>query len=138
YKNIGGHTYETTYSGPIGSIITPHMRGMEEFKHLSYASSLCGKCTEVCPVKIDIHKMLLLNRRDAVKEHLVTKKEEWGWAIWKKGMLSRKLTDLLSGRIKNYLLKTFFKKAWGHLREMPNVAQKSFNKTWQERNNPNL
>jgi len=38
YKNIGGHTYEATYSGPIGSIITPHMAGMEEFKHLSYAS----------------------------------------------------------------------------------------------------
>jgi L-lactate utilization protein LutB len=56
YQNIGGHTYDTTYSGPIGSIITPHMRGMEEFKHLSYASSLCGKCTEVCPVKIDIHQ----------------------------------------------------------------------------------
>src|ERR1700760_3632774 len=66
YKNIGGHSYNTPYSGPIGSIITPHMRGMENFKHLSYASSLCGKCTEVCPVKIDIHKMLLLNRRDAV------------------------------------------------------------------------
>ena len=42
YKNIGGHTYETTYSGPIGSIISPHMKGMEEFKHLSYASSVVG------------------------------------------------------------------------------------------------
>src|SRR6201994_1752778 len=114
YKNIGGHTYETTYSGPIGSIITPHMRGMEEFKHLSYASSLCGKCTEVCPVKIDIHKMLLLNRRDAVKEEIYTKKEQWGWAIWKKGMLSRKLEDFFSGGTKNKLLKTFFKKSWGH------------------------
>jgi L-lactate dehydrogenase complex protein LldF len=70
YKNIGGHTYETTYSGPIGSIITPHMAGMKEFKHLSYASSLCGKCSEVCPVKIEIHKMLLLNRRDSVNEGL--------------------------------------------------------------------
>lgn len=133
YKNIGGHTYNTEYSGPIGSIITPHMRGMEDFKHLSYASSLCGKCTEVCPVKIDIHKMLLLNRRDAVTEHLVTSKERWGWAIWKKGMLSRKLTDYFSGKTKNFLLKTFFKKTWGHLRAMPKVADKSFSKLWQER-----
>src|SRR6201994_960369 len=86
YKNIGGHNYGTTYSGPIGSVITPHLKDMGEWKHLSFASSLCGKCTEVCPVKIDIHKMLLLNRRDAVKEHLVTKKEKWGWSIWKKGM----------------------------------------------------
>ena len=133
YKNIGGHTYETTYSGPIGSIITPHMNGMEEFKHLSYASSLCGKCTEVCPVKIDIHKLLLLNRRDAVKESLVTQKEKWGWAIWKKGMLNRKLTDFFGGGMKNVLLKTFFKKTWGHFREMPTVADKSFTQQWKER-----
>src|ERR1700712_1275350 len=96
YKNIGGHAYGTDYSGPIGSIITPHLRGIEEFKHLSYASSLCGKCTEVCPVKIDIHKMLLLNRRDAVKEGLVPTKEKWGWAFWRRGMLSRKMEDYFS------------------------------------------
>jgi L-lactate dehydrogenase complex protein LldF len=108
---------------------------MENFKHLSYASSLCGKCTEVCPVKIDIHKMLLLNRRDAVNENQVTSKERWGWAIWKKGMLKRKLTDLFGGGMKNFLLKTFFKRTWGHLREMPKVADKSFSKQWQEMNN---
>jgi L-lactate dehydrogenase complex protein LldF len=134
YKNIGGHTYETTYSGPIGSIITPHMQGMEEFKHLSYASSLCGKCTEVCPVKIDIHKMLLLNRRDSVKQQMYTKKEEWGWALWKKGMLARKWMDFLSGKKKNFFMRLFFKKTWGHLREMPKVADKSFAETWKERN----
>ena len=133
YKNIGGHTYETTYSGPIGSIISPHMNGMEEFKHLSYASSLCGKCTEVCPVKIDIHKMLLLNRRDAVKEQLITTKEKWGWAIWKKGMLNRKLTDFFKGGVKNLLLRLFFKATWGHLRVMPKVAEKSFSQQWQEK-----
>ncbi|HWZ15869.1 MAG TPA: LutB/LldF family L-lactate oxidation iron-sulfur protein [Mucilaginibacter sp.] len=134
YKNIGGHTYETTYSGPIGSIITPHMAGMEEYKHLSYASSLCGKCTEVCPVKIDIHKMLLLNRRDAVKEHLVTTKEKWGWAMWKKGMLSRKMMDFFSGKTKNFMMRRFFKKSWGHFREMPKVAAKSFSQAWKEQN----
>jgi L-lactate dehydrogenase complex protein LldF len=136
YKNIGGHTYDTAYSGPIGSIITPHLRGMDDFKHLSYASSLCGKCTEVCPVKIDIHKMLLLNRRDAVNEGLVTNKEKWGWVLWKKGMLSRKLEDFFSGKTKNYLLKTFFKKTWGHYREMPKVAEKSFAQQWQEKHQP--
>ncbi|GAC1303327.1 MAG: LutB/LldF family L-lactate oxidation iron-sulfur protein [Mucilaginibacter sp.] len=134
YKNIGGHTYETTYSGPIGSIITPHMAGMEEFKHLSYASSLCGKCTEVCPVKIDIHKMLLLNRRDAVKDGLVTTKEKWGWAAWKKGMLTRKMMDFFSGKTKNFMMRKFFKKSWGHFREMPKVAPKSFSQAWKEQN----
>ena len=67
YKNIGGHAYGATYSGPIGSVITPHLKGMAEFKHLSYASSLCGNCTEVCPVKINIHGMLLENRIIAVR-----------------------------------------------------------------------
>jgi L-lactate dehydrogenase complex protein LldF len=136
YQNIGGHTYDTTYSGPIGSIITPHMRGMEEFKHLSYASSLCGKCTEVCPVKIDIHKMLLLNRRDAVNEGFVTTKEKWGWAIWKKGMLKRSLTDFFGGKMKNFMMKYFFKKSWGHYKEMPEVSEKSFSQMWKEGNRP--
>jgi L-lactate dehydrogenase complex protein LldF len=133
YQNIGGHTYNTTYSGPIGSIITPHTEGMAEFKHLSYASSLCGSCTEVCPVKIDIHKMLLLNRRDAVNEGLVTTKERWGWAAWKKGMLKRSMMDFFGGKMKNFFLKFFFKKTWGHLKEMPVVAEKSFAKQWQEK-----
>ncbi|HEY9196384.1 MAG TPA: LutB/LldF family L-lactate oxidation iron-sulfur protein [Mucilaginibacter sp.] len=133
YQNIGGHTYNTTYSGPIGSIITPHTDGMAEFKHLSYASSLCGRCTEVCPVKIDIHKMLLLNRRDAVNEGLVTAKERWGWAVWKKGMLKRSLADFFGGKMKNFLFRLFFKNTWGHLREMPHIADKSFSKQWQER-----
>ncbi|WP_207536499.1 LutB/LldF family L-lactate oxidation iron-sulfur protein [Desertivirga arenae] len=132
YKNVGGHTYQTTYSGPIGSVITPHMKGMEDFKHLSYASSLCGKCSEVCPVKIDIHKMLLLNRRDAVKEGVVTKIEKTGWAAWKKGMLKRKFMDFVGGKFKNFFLRNFFKKAWGSHRELPEIAPKSFSKQWQE------
>jgi len=132
YKNIGGHTYNTSYSGPIGSVITPHLDGMEKFKHLSYASSLCGKCSEVCPVKIDIHKMLLLNRRDAVNEGLVPTKEKWGWAAWKKGMLSRKMEDFFSGKTKNWLMRKLFRKTWGKYRDMPTVAPKSFTQLWQE------
>jgi L-lactate dehydrogenase complex protein LldF len=66
FRNVGGHTYGTTYQGPIGSVITPHLRGLADWKHLSYASSLCGACTEVCPVKIDLHHHLLHNRRNSV------------------------------------------------------------------------
>jgi L-lactate dehydrogenase complex protein LldF len=133
YKNIGGHTYETTYSGPIGSIITPSLRGMEDFKHLSYASSLCGKCSEVCPVKIDIHKMLLLNRREAVNKGLSSSSEKWGWKGWKKAMLKRKTMDMFGGGWKNSFLKTLFKKAWGKHRELPEVQKESFSKMWEKR-----
>ncbi|WP_084288916.1 LutB/LldF family L-lactate oxidation iron-sulfur protein [Pedobacter nyackensis] len=134
YKNIGGHTYNTTYSGPIGSIITPHLKGMKDFKHLSYASSLCGKCSEVCPVKIDIHKMLLLNRRDAAATHQNTKSEEIGWKIWKTSMQKRSRMDRFGGKLKNFFLKFLFKKMWGKYREMPEVAPKSFAKQWEEKN----
>jgi L-lactate dehydrogenase complex protein LldF len=133
YKTIGGYAYQTTYSGPIGSVITPHMRGMEEFKHLSYASTLCGSCNEVCPVKIDIDKMLLLNRKEAVESGFVTKKERWAWQLWKKVMLNRKLLDFFKGKAKNWLAGMFFKKTWGRYREMPNPAQKSFSQQWAER-----
>jgi L-lactate dehydrogenase complex protein LldF len=137
YKNIGGHTYETTYSGPIGSIITPHMAGMKEFKHLSYASSLCGKCTEVCPVKIDIHKMLLLNRRDSVEKGLSPFSEKMGWKGWKTGMLKRKTMDMFGGKFKNLMLRNFFKKSWGKHRELPKVAEKSFSEQWKEKDQNN-
>jgi L-lactate dehydrogenase complex protein LldF len=68
FKNVGGHSYGTTYQGPIGSVITPHLRGLQNWKHLSSASTLCGACTETCPVGIDIHHHLLHNRRNAMKE----------------------------------------------------------------------
>src|SRR5882724_4962606 len=68
FRNVGGHSYGTTYSGPIGSVITPHLRGLQDWKHLSYASSLCGACTEACPVKINLHHHLLQNRRNASQQ----------------------------------------------------------------------
>ncbi|MBN4051337.1 lactate utilization protein, partial [bacterium AH-315-M05] len=133
YKNIGGHTYASTYSGPIGSIITPHFKGMEEFKHLSYASSLCGKCTEVCPVKIDLHKLLLYNRRDAVKKNLVSKYENWGMYFWKKAMLKRSRIEKWGAGLKNFILKLFYRKEWGNRRELPEIAPKSFSRLWREK-----
>ena len=133
YKNVGGHTYNTTYSGPIGSLITPHLRGMEDFKHLSYASSLCGKCSEVCPVKIDIHNMLLLNRRDAVTENRISKTEKLAWKGFTFAITKRKVVDFFSGKFKNFFLQRFFGNAWGKRRDLPKVALKSFSQQWKER-----
>lgn len=131
YQNIGGHTYETTYQGPIGSLISPHLSGMKEFKHLSNASSLCGKCTEVCPVGIDIQKMLLLNRRDAVKQNLAPATEKRMWRVFTYTIKSRKLMDMFGGKWKNFFTRNFFKKAWGNNRELPKFANKSFSKQWK-------
>lgn len=132
YQNIGGHTYETTYQGPIGSLISPHLSGMKEFKHLSNASTLCGKCTEVCPVSIDISKMLLLNRRDAVEEGLNPPSEEKIWNAYTKAVKKRSWIDFFGGGFKNFIARNFFKKAWGDKRELPKFAKKSFTQQWKE------
>lgn len=137
YKNIGGHSYNTTYSGPIGSLITPHMKGMEAFNHLSHASTLCGKCTEVCPVKIDIHNMLLANRRDGVKQQLSPAMERIGWKVFTTVIMKRSLLDTVGGKFKNFFLSTFMKGALGKHRKLPVLPEKSFNKQWKEKkNNP--
>ncbi len=59
YQSVGGHAYGAVYPGPIGAVITPQLEGLAKAKQLPYASSLCGACREVCPVKIDIPEMLL-------------------------------------------------------------------------------
>ncbi len=58
YSRVGGHAYESVYPGPIGAILTPQLRGFEEAGSLPYASSLCGACADVCPVKIEIPRLL--------------------------------------------------------------------------------
>jgi len=133
YKSIGGHAYGSTYSGPIGSIITPHFKGVQEFKHLSQASSLCGKCTESCPVKIDLHKMLLYNRKLTVENGHNGKKELFSMFLWKKGMLSRKKMDQVGYKTKNFLIKLFFNKTWGNKRTLPRIKTISFNQFWRSK-----
>src|SRR5471030_3064188 len=66
YSRTGGHAYGSVYPGPIGAILTPQLVGVENAKSLPFASSLCGACYEVCPVKIDIPTVLLHLRGKAV------------------------------------------------------------------------
>ena len=133
YKNIGGHAYGATYSGPIGSVITPHLEGMAEFKHLSYASSLCGNCTEVCPLKINIHEMLLENRSIATDQGLNGFKENTTWRLWETAMLNRRLLNAASPGIKTKVVNKLFKDTWGKHRGELHFAERSFNKMWKAR-----
>jgi L-lactate dehydrogenase complex protein LldF len=141
FKNIGGHAYGTTYQGPIGSVITPHFRGLQDWKHLSGASSLCGACTETCPVKIDIHHHLLHNRRNAVAQKPVW----WEKVVWfgfvqamtrpwmmrlgvKLAPWLQKLHPLvLGGRFDPV-------QNWTKSREFPEVSSQSFHDWWKNRN----
>ena len=131
YKNIGGFSYGTTYSGPIGSIITPNLQGMEDFKHLSHASSLCGNCTEVCAVKINLHELLLDNRREAAEEGLTSFGEKAAWKLWKYASLHRGMMNMGNGPLKNTFINGIFKD-WTKHRGDLNFSKKTFNQMWKE------
>lgn len=132
YKNIGGHSYEATYSGPIGSVITPHLKEMKEWKHLSYASSLCGNCTEVCAVKINLHELLLENRRESVDNGDASLAESTGWKLWKQAMLKRSLMNMGNKQIKNWVVNNLLK-GWKEHRSKMEFPKKSFNQMWKEK-----
>ncbi len=131
YKNIGGHAYGTTYSGPIGKVITPYLSGMEEYKHLSYASSLCGNCTEVCPVRINLHELLLDNRHESVKQGNSSLAERLAWQAWKTASLSRMMMNSGNGKIKNWVVNKVFK-GWTTHRSELDFSPKTFNERWKE------
>lgn len=132
YKNIGGHAYETTYSGPIGKVITPHLRGVDDYKHLSYASSLCGNCTEVCPVRINLHELLLDNRHEAVVQGSSTIAERVAWKAWKMASLNRLMMNMGNGKMKNWVVNKVFK-GWSMHRSELDFSQKTFNELWKEK-----
>ena len=140
FRNVGGHSYGTTYSGPIGSVITPHLRGLQEWKHLSYASSLCGACTEICPVKIDLHHHLLQNRRNAARqkpsffERLAFK----GFAfivnrpaLYRLSKTLARMLQKLHPLVKGTRLDPAY--GWTQTRELPPIAEETFKEYWKRR-----
>lgn len=133
YKNIGGHAYETTYSGPIGKVITPYLKGLDEYKHLSYASSLCGNCTEVCPVRINLHELLLDNRHEAVVQGNSSLAERIAWKAWKTASLNRLMMNAGNGKMKNWIVNKIFK-GWTAHRANLDFSPKTFNEMWKESN----
>lgn len=84
YHQTGGHAYESVYAGPIGAILTPQLHSMDEGRSLPYASSLCGACYEVCPVKINIPEVLIHLRGKIVEEDQKTIGGRFG--MWNVGM----------------------------------------------------
>jgi len=140
YKNIGGHSYGATYQGPIGSVITPHLRGLQQWKHLSFASSLCGACTQTCPVKINLHHHLLQSRRNAIAQKPVwwEKPLFQGLALlfshaglFSLGMKLGRIGQMFHPLIKNTPLDPA--RAWTRSRELPKVAPQTFREWWQTR-----
>lgn len=127
YKNVGGYTYNTTYSGPIGSVISPFFEGFDKYGHLSFACTVCGACTEVCPVKVPLHYLLLLNRNKSVEENKGSLSWNVGMKAYELIFRKRKYLDAVNGNIKNKLAKTN-KKILGSEKELPAFTQHSFSK----------
>lgn len=134
YKTIGGYTYDTTYSGPIGSVLTPFLRGFKDFSHLSFASTLCGKCVEVCPVKIPLTDILLSNRRKTVEQNLRPKAEKWLMQGFRLIGSKRIGFDFVPGTLKSIGTKPFNYIGWGPKRTMPDFAGKSFSQQYKNKN----
>lgn len=82
YRAAGGLSYGSPYMGPIGAVISPLLWPDGRFADLPFASSLCGRCTEVCPVGIPLHRMLLDLRADAVRDGKASRKERAAWKAW--------------------------------------------------------
>ncbi len=108
-----------------------HIGEFEDYVHLSHASSLCGKCTESCPVKIDIHQMLLHNRHEEAAWDTQSRSELRAWKAWRSVSLSR--TKMNVPRFaKNITANLFLKKLWGPRREFPKFPSKTFNQLWKK------
>jgi len=135
YKTIGGYTYDTTYSGPIGSVLTPFLRGFKDFSHLSFASTLCGKCNEVCPVKIPLTDILLSNRRKSVEQNLRPAAEKWIMKGFKLISSNRIGFDIFPGFVKTIATYPFNYVGWGPKRSMPTFANKSFSQQYKKKQN---
>ncbi len=140
YTRIGGHAYNTVYPGPIGKILTPQIKGIENAGYLANASSLCGACDEVCPVQIPITEILLRLRHNWThqnkKRHWTDRLELLIWNGWKqvfsKPGLYRIQAGLL-GCLGNLLPKqTPILSRWAHFRSLPRFSKKSLHRLVEE------
>ena len=146
YRRVGGWAYGWVYPGPIGSILTPHLVGLEQAGTLPFASSLCGACSEVCPVKIDIPHQLVHLRHRAVDEPspVNSATERLTWKLWAWAMSGPKRYRLTMWAVRlgvrmAKLLPWHPGKlgAWTRGRELPKVPGPAF-RSWWSRNRSNV
>ena len=159
YQQIGGHAYGSVYPGPIGAVITPQLIGLNKAAKLPYASSLCGACREVCPVKIDIPELLLHLRAQITEPQKAegskqkvsgSRAESFSFKLWAAIMtrprwyeFSGKLAHLLQrfvvrqdrigrvGRFVSWVAPPLA--AWTASRDLRPIEDKSFRRQWRER-----
>lgn len=150
YRQVGGHSYGSVYSGPIGAVITPQLSGIEKGHELPYASSLCGACKDVCPVKINFPKVLLELRKNikdnsALQSNINNRIELLSFRLWK-FIVNYPIIYRLVNRVFYYLQKPFSRNGhisglpyplsgWTKYRDFPEIAKKPFRDRWREISN---
>ncbi len=141
YRTIGGHAYESVYTGPIGAVVTPLLQGFEGHEHLPFASTLCGACEAACPARVPLTELLLELRRDVVARQCAASP----WRIGFKGFTAvsrrpRVWGALLAAagavwpavaRLPRRCLRPLA--PWTGARELPWVASRSFRRVWAAR-----
>jgi L-lactate dehydrogenase complex protein LldF len=142
YRQIGGHAYGHTYPGPIGILLTAMLHGEESVKDLAHASSLCGACKEVCPVRIDIPRMLVELRQHLEQDRIAPRGERVLFKALRRVLMSPAVFRLSAvlGRLlqrpfaKNGRLTAlpFVFSRWTDARDLPPVASKTFHERWKD------
>ena len=143
YHAVGGHAYGWVYPGPMGSVLTPNLIGVEEAGHLPNASTFCGRCESVCPMRIPLPKMMRHWREREFERHLAPKALRYGLAFWAffakrpalyhfgTGMKARLLGAL--GRRRGRFARLPLADGWTRHRDFPAPQGKTFQQLWAER-----
>jgi L-lactate dehydrogenase complex protein LldF len=138
YRRSGGHSYGVTVGGPIGSIINA-AREPREHKSLPFACSLCGSCSDVCPVKIDLHQQLFISRRQLALFGLVPKGKRYGIKL-AAAVLNRPWLYRMVGRLARSVLRILPRSLvysrfniWGRQRDLPPPPKQSFRELYRQR-----
>ncbi|MBE7636062.1 iron-sulfur cluster-binding protein [Sneathiella sp. P13V-1] len=142
YHAVGGHSYGWVYPGPIGAALNPQMVGIEEARHLPNASSFCGRCEEVCPVRIPIPKILRHWREKAFEQQISPKPERWGielWGFFAKRPWAYRLMTKVAVRVlglmggKNGKIKSLpMNNGWTAVRDLPAPQGATFMEQWKK------
>ncbi len=141
YRRSGGHSYETTVPGPIGSILAPS-RDAKTHKSLPFACSLCGSCSDVCPVKIDLHTQLLTWRREIAVRGLLPWSKRFSMKLGRI-VLGNTWLFTTAGRISRWVFPKLPRflvynrlNPWGKQRDLPPMPKHSFRELYRQRKRP--